>query len=333
MTGVLQPGTPTSVGSLPHTDPREAADFVLRLLPELPAAPQLPRRSSTEGMLAQVAARMPGVSVQPDGSLTVDPPRLDPSPTESELDPAAWAGLFAFLEAAGRRRSPTVKLQLTGPVTLALALAAAGAPPPLAFGAAGAAVMSVGRALVKRASERLPGTRLVVVLDEPGLTAADRPGFPFDREATIDLISGALATLGADVVTGIHCCGSTDLRLVLHAGPELLSLPVDGRLGDDAGGLASFLDHGGWVAWGAVPTGGPIGDSDDPLWRRLMGLWSELIRGGCDPLRLRTQALVTPACGLAGHGHSQVERVLQLTRRIAERVQDQAVAGRMPAGT
>jgi hypothetical protein len=44
------------------------------------------------------------------------------------------------------------------------------------------------------------------------------------------------------------------------------------------------------------------------------------------------QSLVTPACGLALHRQSQVATVYGLVRRIAERVQDQAIAARMSAG-
>lgn len=327
----LVAGTPTGVGSLPHTDAGEAARVALQLLPEMPAAPQLPRRSPAEGMIAQVAAGMPGVKVRNDGSLLIDPRRLDPSPGVRQLDERAWVGLAAFLDEAAGRRCATVKLQLTGPITLALALVAGGAPPRLAFGAAGAAVMSVGRAVVRRAGERLPGTRLVVVLDEPGLSAATRAEFPFEREETIDLVSAALATLGPEVVTGVHCCGQGDLRIALQAGPDVLSVPVRREVVDDAGGLDAFVERGGWVAWGVVPTDGPIGEREESLWRRLTSLWFELARTGCDLARLRAQALVTPACGLATHAPSQVERVLKLTRRIGDLVREEAGAAPLPA--
>ena len=45
-------GVATAVGSLPHTDGAAAVDFVLELLPDLPAVPSLPRRSPAERILA-----------------------------------------------------------------------------------------------------------------------------------------------------------------------------------------------------------------------------------------------------------------------------------------
>jgi hypothetical protein len=109
-------------------------------------------------------------------------------------------------------------------------------------------------------------------------------------------------------------------------------MPVDPAVCNDATGLAAFLDRGGWVAWGAVPTDRPIGEREDLHWRRLNGLWADLSRNGCDPTRLRMQSLVTPACGLAQHRPQQVASIYGLVRRLAERVQDQAIAARMSAG-
>jgi hypothetical protein len=157
--------------------------------------------------------------------------------------------------------------------------------------------------------------------------------FPLGAEDTIDLLSGSLAVAGAGgSIAGVHCCGPTDWRLVLEAGPDLLSMPVDPSLVDDAAGVATFLERGGLIAWGAVPTDRPIGERDDAHWRRLTEVWCGLSQNGCDPLLLRTQALLTPACGLALHTRQQVAPLVGLVRRLSERVQDQAMAARMPAG-
>ena len=332
----LEPGTPSAVGSLPHVDAAAAAATALALHPELPAAPQLPRRHPLEGMLAQVAAGMSGVSVGEDGwTLDVDRRRLGAGDLDAPLDANAFGATRTFLEAAaadGRDGRP-VKLQVAGPVTLGLALLDGGARPTKAWALAGDVVRGRVKALLAETARALPTSPVVLVLDEPGLTAYPQPGFPLGAEDTIDLLSSALAAGGAEhVVAGVHCCGPTDWRLVLHAGPDLVSMPVDATVGDDAAGLSGFLDRGGWIAWGAVPTDRPLGDREDVHWRRLNTLWGDLSRNGCDPTRLRMQSLVTPACGLALHGEAQVATVYGLVRRMAERVQDQAIAARMSAG-
>ncbi len=330
----MRPGSVTSMGSLPHRDPDDAAAFVLERHPGLPAAPQLPRRSPLEGMVAQSARGIEGVTVTPDGRVHVDAAGLDPAaPVRTPVDGASHGGLLAFLSAAAGRTEP-IKIQLTGPITLGLALIDAGADPDVAFPVAGAAVSVQARDLVALVRRRLPDAPLLAVLDEPGLVALPAGEIPLTADGTIDLLSGSLAALEASgATTGVHCCGATDWRLVSHAGPTVLALPAEPDVVlPDAGALASHLERGGWVAWGAVPTDQPVGADADRLWRQLTALWCELVRLGCDPGLLRTQAMVTPACGLAGHGISQAALWLGLAADLAARVSDQAVAAKLSMG-
>jgi hypothetical protein len=170
----------------------------------------------------------------------------------------------------------------------------------------------------------------VLFFDEPALVAWRSYDTPIEHEAAVDVLSGALAAPACP--TGVHVCGQGDVRLALEAGPQVLGVEVATTLIDDADVLARHLDADGWIAWGAVPTDRPVGESSEPLWRALVGVWCELTRRGCDPIRLRTQSVVTPACGLAGHGPTQAERALRLARELADRVHDQAIAARLTLG-
>jgi hypothetical protein len=329
---VLPTAAVTAIGSLPHDEPLEAVTLVLETLPDLPAAPQLPRRSTTEGMIAQAVDGVPGVTVTPEGNLVADLDALDPeAPVDATFDGEPWVGLRTFLDAVAGRHGP-IKLQLTGPLTTGLALTHAGVDPDLAFAVAGTAVQARARALVAYATERAPHAGLVVLLDEPGLTAWSSSDIPLKGDYLVDLLSGSLASLGPGVLTGVHCCGAADWKLVAAAGPDLVSLPATPDLVASAPTLSTFLERGGLVAWGVVPTDRPIGVSPDPLWRRLSEVWVELAAAGCDPIRLRQQALLTPACGLAGHDPRQAAHILDLTLGVAERVHSQAVAVRMSVG-
>ncbi len=326
-------GLVTSVGSLPHRSAEEAVRFVLELQPELPAAPSIPVGSPVETMLAQAAWGISGVIVRPDGSLRVDDAALDPtvSLADPELHGPPFDTLRVFLRAVADREGP-IKLQLTGPVTLGLALEAEGVPCDRAFPVAAAAVRQRAANLLALAQREAPRAPLVVFVDEPGLVAGLHREVALGPEATIDMMSGALAALEPHAVTGLHCCGPTDWRAVLQAGPQVLSLPVDAGIEQAAGPLATFLDRGGWIAWGAVPTDGPLGPQPSGLWRRLSILWCELVQAGCDPAALRRQAMITPTCGLALHRPAQARRVLGLTREIGERLHDQLLGVRLSVG-
>jgi len=127
-------------------------------------------------------------------------------------------------------------------------------------------------------------------------------------------------------------CGPADWRLVLQAGPGLLSLPVGADVTGSAGALATFLERGGVVAWGAVPTDGPIGEQTSRYWRQLSAQWCELVQVSCDPVLLRRQSLVTPVCGLALHELAQADHVFDLCRQIAEKIHDQVMGIRLSVG-
>jgi len=331
MTVGLPEGAATGVGSLPHTDAAAAADAVLELLPDLPAIPSLPRRSPAERMLAQASVGIAGVAADADGSISVDLDRFDAEASVSpDLAHDAFGGLRAFLDAAAGRTG-AVKWQATGPVTLGLALHRRGVGAADAFAMAGRAVGAHIHAVQEAVASALPAATQVIVVDEPGLTALMQPDFPLAPDAAIDLVSAALAAARRGVA-GVHCCGSTDWPAVLAAGPALLSLPVDVGIADAAGFLATYLDQGGWVAWGVIPTDGPVGTEPDRHWRALAALWCELAAGGCDIVRLRRQSLITPACGLALHDPDQARQVLAMAVKLARRVQGQALATQLSLG-
>jgi methionine synthase II (cobalamin-independent) len=285
-------------------------------------------------MVAQAAYGVPGIDVNDDGSLTIDDAALDP---EAPLvDPGfsndAYVGLRAFVNAVADRTGP-IKVSLTGPVTLGIALHAAGVAPELAFRISTTAVRQRARALVQYVAMRVPQSQVVAFLDEPAMGSAMFPEFPLLPLDAVDLVSGALAALEPLAITGLHCCGTADWRLLMQAGPQILSLPTDGGIESASGALAAFLERGGWVAWGAVPTDRPIGTTVERLWRMLSLLWCTLVtEGGCDPVALRTQAMITPACGMWRHGIPQAQQVLQFTNRLAERLHDQAIGVRLTVG-
>ena len=307
----------TGVGSLPHADPAAAVDLVLRRHAELPSAPQLPNRSPSELMLAQAVEGVRGVTASASG-LSFDARLVDPeAEVETDFSSDAWASLGAFLDAVADREGP-VKVQLCGPVSLGFALVHAGMARTLAGQVASRAVIDRITALLAETRHRAPHAPLVLVLDEPSLTAWYGEGFPWEADDTVDLLSGALAAAAHGATAGVHCCGATEWRLALAAGPQILSVPAGSGLTEDPVALGTFLDGGGWVAWGAVPTDGPVSRQPERYLHAVHDEWRDLARGGVDFDLLRSRALVTPACGLAGHTEAQAEEILAMTTRIGD---------------
>lgn len=327
-------GALAGVGSLPHRDVKAAAAFAIGEF-DIPTIPTLPKRSAAETMVAQAIEGLPGVSLGQYGSFAIDPGRLgDDVAITTGLDGDAFVGLRAFLDLArlvaidGR----PVKWQFVGPVTLGVALQRAGVAQTAAFHIAARAVRHHLVAIEREVRSALPSSPQLVVLDEPWLTELMSPEFPIPPDEAVDLISTAMAAVAGNAMVGIHCCGPVDLATMLAAGPSLVSIPVGGAVLDYAGYLDRFLREGGTIAWGAVPTDGPVPSSAERAWRGLSDVWCGLVERGADPVALRRQSLVTPACGLASHSVSVARRITRLSADVAKRVKDQAGATRFALG-
>ena len=326
-------GAPSSVGSLPHTDRDAAIDFVLRHTAELPAAPTCPSIEPLEQMIPQAAWGIPGVKIADDGTVSIADPAVVVAGDLGDrgLEGRPFTSWRVFLDRVADRTEP-IKLQLTGPLTLGLTLVQAGLTAAHAFDVAGRAVSLRASDLLDLADRKAPGVPRLLVFDEPGLVGGLRPELNLGADDVIDLLSGALASAEGRALTGVHCCGAADWRVVLQAGPDLLSLPVGADVTGSAGAIGSFLERGGWVAWGAVATDGPLGEQTSRSWRQLSMQWCELVQNGCDPVLLRRQALVTPVCGLALHDEGQADHVFTLTRHLAEKIHDQVMGIRLSVG-
>lgn len=324
-------GTATGIGGLPHRDAGEAAAFALAEM-EMPAIPYLPRLSPAEGPVAQAMIGMQGITVGQYGSISVDPDQIDPlAPVHTDIQNDAFVGFRTFLEAA-KGRQGWVKWQFVGPVTFGMALIRAGVPMSEAFESAVRCVRSKVEYLIGVVDKALPGCNQLVFIEEADLSELMTPGFPIAPDTAIDLVSGAMAAIETDAVAGLHVCGLADIPTQLAAGPAVLSLPVRPEVVDSAGYLIRFMERGGYIAWGVVPTTGPILGSAERPWRNLTQLWCELVQRGADPALLRRQAIITPECGLSLHSPAVAQSVHRMAADVSRRTRDQASASRWVLG-
>jgi len=221
----LAPLTTTGVGSLPFTHPGEAARHAIGAY-ALPFCPQLPR---AYGDMVQEW-------------LGADPERCGWAPDRDRQLPAAWDDFI--LELAARPPSHgVVKLQVTGPLTLAMALShRSGDLEGFAREIAGclaAAVNEQVRCLVEM------GLGALVMVDEPGLMAA--------REAcAVVTLWDALRAVAP--AWGLHVCGAVPWGLVDAAEPDVISYDLC-RFGCAPAAqdvLRRLMRRGGRIMWGVV---------------------------------------------------------------------------------
>ncbi len=320
----------SGVGSLPGTDPAEAARLVVGEVPDLPYLPELPARGAPASMSGRALAVVSGLAadLQPAGW------RLTGGTTPGR-DQRRARSLLAqdldHLEEELQGFQGTFKVQVAGPWTLAATverprgdklLADAGARRDLAQSLAEG--LRTHLADVRRRVAQ--AERLVVQVDEPVLGAVLAARIPtasgfgkhraVDRPELSEHLGWVLAAAAEGAEPWVHSCASdTPLDLVRAAGARGLS--VDLGLVDAAGHevLAQALEAGETVAVGVVPAVDPaVPPSDRSLTDRVL-VWLDQL--GLDPEEAGPRIVVTPTCGLAGAGPEWVRRSMLLARQVA----------------
>lgn len=324
----LGEGVATGIGSLPGTDPREAATVVAGELPHLPHLAELPGRGPGADMVGRAVALLVDLhgDVQPSGWRLVDRPGLDERRAVSYLGHD-----LDELERACAGLAGPAKVQVTGPWTTAAALRLPRGEPVLADpGAVRDVVASLTEGIRLHLADvrrRLPGAELLLQVDEPSLPAVLAGGIrsssgmrafrAVTEAAAADVLRVLVGAVDAPVV--LHCCAPrppvTLLRRTGAAGLslDLTVLPMD--LDEEVG---AALEEGLLLLAGLVPATGPaLLDATGTvapvrrLWRRL-GLPDEGLRG----------VVVTPTCGMAGASPEHAAAAMRLARECARSLAD-----------
>jgi methionine synthase II (cobalamin-independent) len=323
----------TAIGSMPGTDPVEAAAVVVGELPDLPHLPELPKRGLGADLVGRTAALLVDLAVEvvPSAYRVTARPGGDHRTAVDHLR----RDLDAFEEALENATPSLVKVQLAGPWTLTSEVELPrGHRVMTDQGALRDFVESLSEGLTRHVAEvrKRTGADVIVQLDEPslpavlagalptpsGLSMVPAVADPDARDILASVIDAARTATGQPVI--VHCCAPRPpVALFRAAGADAIAL--DATLLD--GTPAVFTDHLG-EAWddGCVLLLGLV-PSTDP--RRPLSLHDaarpalELVdRLGFPRSILADRAVPTPTCGLAGATMSWTRRALELSRELGK---------------
>jgi len=323
-------GTATGIGSMPGTDPDETARVVLGELPGLPFLPELPGRGAPSDLAGRSSALLVDLSVdlQPSGWRLVDRPSRDSSRARDALA----RDLDALEQAAQDAPPPLLKVQAAGPWTLAATLELTRGEKALSDpGAVRDLAESLAEGLRLHLADlrrRLPGTRLLLQLDEPALPAVltarvpTSSGYATLRAPQPQTVVDVLRTvLEVDEHPLVHCCAPhPPVRLLQKAGVRGLSLDATLLTDADHDALGEAVESGLGLLLGCVPSTDVPLPAVDAVLHPVRRLWRRL---GLAPESLPATVVITPTCGLAGASGAYAEQALQLCARAARALQDE----------
>ncbi len=326
---------------MPGTNPAEAMRVVAGELPDLPHLPELPDRGPGADLTGRTAALLVEIpaEVTPRGWRLAERPGRDLARAKTMLS----SDLDVMEEVLDGFRGP-LKVQLCGPWTLAatlelprtlnVAIADPGAVADLTASLAEGAAAHLGEV-----AKRVPGARLVVQFDEPALPAVAGGLVPtasgLSRLAPVeaDVLRERLAQViaAAHAYTVVHSCAqAVPFGIIRAAGAGALSFDLSQLRRGEEDGVAEAAEAGLGLLTGVMPAvpapdAGPArpagrrvpagpGDGSAEARQaadRVIRLWRRL---GLPLVTCPEQAVITPACGLAGASPDQARAALTRCR-------------------
>jgi len=327
----------TAMAVMPHKDADRALEDALSL--DIPFWPQLPRLSYREDMYVQAAEHFPGIVLDLENRTLgfsmdkftqeleetlarfEDPETFDVSPDFSEVYPR-----FLALDLSDR---PAIRGQLEGPVSFGFNVRDQDDRPILFDDTVRPFMLEfmAKRVNVQLARLKERNANAFMYVDEPGLQFVFSGMSGYGEAAArrdLDTFFGMI-----DRPRGIHLCGNPDWSFLLRLDLDILSLDVftNGELfASYAKGISRFLERGGVLAWGVVPTNVEPFEQEslDSLARMIQELWQTLGKRGVDQERLLAQSLISPAtcCLVNPDGTRTVEKAFAVVRALSARLKN-----------
>ncbi|MGX9726575.1 MAG: hypothetical protein ACTFAK_04430 [Candidatus Electronema sp. VV] len=355
-------GLPVLIGSLPLSDHRAALELIFAATPQIPLWPQLPG-NPLEQMMPQFAEGIPCIHEEhltsPEGRILFDtsgsdfetqmlafyedciavqdqPDKLPGSRFQVSRERAE--GLYLLGESLARHSSMAVKGQVTGPFTMLTGIKDR-------LGRAGYYDDTVREMVVKGIAqkaawqtrflaERGGGRQVIVFIDEPALAGLGSSAFISVDAATVQALVNEVAEAiqGAGGLAGIHVCANTEWEMLYSSRINILSFDAYNffdKAAAQAGQVHSYLDRGGILAWGGIPTG-QAEDIDKESADSLTKLWeaqmAKLVQPGRDLAALLRQCLITPSCGTGSLSQAHARKVLELTKAVSAQLRTKYLA-------
>lgn len=332
-------GIATGIGSLPYKDTNEALDLIFKYAPHIPFWPQLPKRDVREGMIAQFSEGLPCIKVTEKGVFFSAEDKekelekfyekvIERDIEYFEISRDFASGLYAFpkkLAASDLEGVEFIKGHITGPFTFAAGINDENGISLLHDEVFMQAIINT---LTMKALWQIKflekfAKPVIIFLDEPYLGCFGSAYTPINREDVVKRLTELTDAIKSEnVLSGVHCCGNTDWSIFTDVTSiGVISFDAFSFLDKFilyADSLKRFLNRGGVICWGIVPTQEFSGEeSPDVLVERIMYGINALVKKGLDRDLLVKQMLISPSCGLGTLDIAKSEKIFKLLSKTS----------------
>jgi len=327
----------TAMAVMPHTDVGRALQKALSM--DIPFWPQLPRFSYYEDMYVQASEHFPGIVLdlenrtlrfsmekfaeELEGAMAHfdDPGYFDISETYSVV-----YRRFLGLDLSDR---PAIRGQLEGPVSFGFNVKDMEDRPILFNDTVRPFMLEF---MARRVNAQLNRLKLMnpnafMYVDEPGLQFLFSAMAGYGDQAAREDMEFFFSLI--ERPRGVHLCGNPDWDFLLNLDLDILSLDVytNGEIfASYAPSIRRFLDRGGVLAWGIVPTNVEPFEKENmvSLERRIEEVWDALSGKGVQKEFLLSRSLLSPAtcCLVNPDGERTVEKAFGVVKELSLRLRE-----------
>lgn len=326
----------TAIGSLPHDDPEIACDIVLKNIPEIPIWPQLPHTNFREGMEIQYSEGLPCVTLDEEKQRMYFDTKGDiTSPLEKfyenylaenldyfQISPEFSRGIYEMEKKLKEKDLSSLqyfKNQVTGPITTGLGRVDENKK-SIYYNEVFRDVIVKGMEMKARWLLRkfsFLGCDQICFIDEPILSAFGSSTYvSVQRSDVVKYLKDVIAAVHKEgALAGIHCCGNTEWTILIDSGVDIISFDAY-EFGETIAyypeQVKEFLEKGGVLAWGIVPTSEKIKEeTPETLVEKLKAVVENLASKGIDEGLIWEKCLLTPSCGTGSLPVALSEKVFQ----------------------
>ncbi len=326
----------TGIGSMPHKSEKRACDIIFPNFRKIPCWPQLVNKSFSESMMAQFTERMPGVEADIDTRKVFINRKRDIKKEIEELnerynseDPEYFSfsedcasGFYEYLYRLKDHDNTMLdylKGQITGPISLCFTVSDEDGVPMFFDKDLREAAVKVLSARAKWQAAKLKNLfkDVIIFIDEPSLVffKHSAPSSKIKKEDIISCINRVADAIHTEACyAGIHCCGDADWDLVLYTDIDILNIDAynyGGSFIKNNEKISEFLQRGGIIAWGMVPTASDaLKDDVDNLLLKLKR-YIDFLSESIDRRKIINSSLITPSCGCGALAEKEAEAVVE----------------------
>jgi len=345
-----------AIGSLPHKNLDEAMELVEKNFDKIPFWPQLAKLNKNEDMIVQFLENFPGLQFDPILEKTYLENESDEffgqledffmdyeeiiADTNSKLlnkyavTEKNSTTFKPFIEIVKKLKPDYAKGQIVGPFTLATSLTDKDNKCAYYDETLREIIIKMLslKALwqikeIKKASEN---TTPIIFIDEPSISQLGTSAFiTIPQEEVIGIIkeiSDLIKENGG--MSAIHCCGKCDWTIPISVGVDIINL--DGFFFAQSLSLfhkdiEKFLQQGGIIAWGIIPTLDKDALSKTNI-EEMLNKFDEainyLVKKGLDKNMLINHSMVTPSCGAGSLTVELAQKAMDLTKELSMKLEE-----------